>query len=358
MVGTSDVVSLGIAAFNEERHVGETLESIRVQTHRDLEVHIFDNASTDATGAICRPFLSDGRFHYHRNAVNIGAVRNFNRVHAVARGDFVVPMSANDILQPTYLERLLEVMRRDPANGLVAARMSLLDDASQPVPQDEWLPQRVFETDCGDPVRAAATVMRSWHYPNYFFGMYRRSVMERLQPQRFLYGGDVAFVCELALYANIRFVDETLIHIRRHGRPQVGHLVRAFSEDVLYGTRPGSIFSRFDLVMPFVDFTWAYLEMIALAGIADEQKGILSRIAISTQRRLHGRQMRAEVAALLRVGEKNEGLWSRPANLLQRCLLARRLLDRVSRAFIVYPDEPALADLCRRLAAALAPPPA
>lgn len=353
MAASAGTVSLCLAVFNEERHVGEMLESIRRQTHRAIEVHIFDNASTDRTSDICRDFLADPRFAYHRNAVNIGQLRNYNRVHAVATGDFVVPLAANDVLEATYVERLLQTMRADPAVGLVAARMVAIDDDSRPLPQDEWEPQRSFETRHADPVSAAATVMRGWHYANYFFGMYRRTVFERLQPQRPLYGSDVAFVCELALYADIRFVDEPLLRLRRHRRNQVDHLAQVFSEEAVQELDERSLFRRFDRLTPYIDFTWAYLEMISLARVSEEQRQALARVAIRTQREVYGSRMRQEADALISIADINRPLWCEVEGRAGRMMLGRRLLDRASRALVVLQEHAGLADLCDRLVVAL-----
>ncbi|MGE0715143.1 MAG: glycosyltransferase family 2 protein [Alphaproteobacteria bacterium] len=354
MDAAADTVSLCLAVWNEERHIGETLESIRRQTHRAIEVHIFDNASTDGTAAICRDFLADARFRYHRNAANIGAVRNFNRVHSVASGDFVVPFSGNDVLEPTYVERLLEPMRRDPRTGLVAAQLAPIDESSMPLPEGRWMPGPMFVTDCSDPVAAATTVIREWQYPNYYFGLYRRSVMERLQPQRFLFGADAAFVCELSLYAHIRAVDAPLLRLRRHERPQVAHVARAFSEGALYGVAENSLFARFERLTPHIDFTWALIEMFSLAGVTDAQRHDLSRAAISIQRKRYGALIAEEAKALAAAARATEPLWGRPALRLPRMLLGRRLLERVSRALVVLPRNPDLREICPQLAAALA----
>lgn len=353
MAASAGTVSLCLAVFNEERHVGEMLESIRRQTHRAIEVHIFDNASTDGTSDICRDFLADPRFAYHRNAVNVGQLRNYNRIHAVAVGEFIVPLAANDVLEPTYVERLLDTMRADPAVGLVAARMVAIDDDSRLLPQDEWQPQRTFETRHSDPVGAVTTVMRGWHYANYFFGMYRRALFERLQPQRALYGSDVAFVCELAIYADIRLVDEPLLRLRRHTRDQVDHLARVFSEEVVQELDERSLFRRFDCMTPYIDFTWAYLEMISLARVSEELRQALARVAVATQRELYGSRMRREADALISIAAINRPLWGDVDGRVARMMLGRRLLDRASRALVVLQEHAGLAELCDQLVAAL-----
>src|SRR4051794_15444571 len=74
---TTPLVTIGLAVYNGERYLREALESLVGQTLRDVEIVICDNASDDATEAICREFAErDPRVRYHRNATNIGGARN------------------------------------------------------------------------------------------------------------------------------------------------------------------------------------------------------------------------------------------------------------------------------------------
>jgi cellulose synthase/poly-beta-1,6-N-acetylglucosamine synthase-like glycosyltransferase len=63
--------------YNGENYLAETVDSILAQTFADFELVISDNASTDATEAICRAYAArDRRIRYVRNPSNIGAARN------------------------------------------------------------------------------------------------------------------------------------------------------------------------------------------------------------------------------------------------------------------------------------------
>ena len=50
------LVSVIVPAWNAERTLGETLHSAAGQTHRDLEIIIVDDGSTDDTAAIAADF--------------------------------------------------------------------------------------------------------------------------------------------------------------------------------------------------------------------------------------------------------------------------------------------------------------
>ena len=73
-------VSIGMPVWNGGRYIRAGLESLLGQTFGDLELIISDNASTDATQAICEEYAKrDSRVRYHRNARNIGLQANFAR---------------------------------------------------------------------------------------------------------------------------------------------------------------------------------------------------------------------------------------------------------------------------------------
>ena len=47
-------VSIGMPVYNGEKFVQEAIQSLLQQTHRNFELIISDNASTDMTESICR----------------------------------------------------------------------------------------------------------------------------------------------------------------------------------------------------------------------------------------------------------------------------------------------------------------
>ena len=66
-------LSVGLAVYNGENYLAESIEALLGQTFEDFELIISDNASTDATPDICRRYeKQDSRIRYFRQAGNIG----------------------------------------------------------------------------------------------------------------------------------------------------------------------------------------------------------------------------------------------------------------------------------------------
>ena len=72
---TKPVFSLLIPAYNSEKIIGETIQSILDQTIDDFELIIVDDASKDNTLSVIKKF-KDKRIHYFKNKKNLGYSRN------------------------------------------------------------------------------------------------------------------------------------------------------------------------------------------------------------------------------------------------------------------------------------------
>ncbi|WP_448540257.1 glycosyltransferase family 2 protein [Roseiflexus sp.] len=123
-------VSIGLPVYNGERYLASALESILAQTFGDFEVIISDNASTDATPEICRAYTArDPRVRYVRHEINRGAAWNFNHAFGLARGVYFKWHAHDDLLEPTFLERCVAALDRDPQVVLAFSRTRVIDPA-------------------------------------------------------------------------------------------------------------------------------------------------------------------------------------------------------------------------------------
>ena len=74
-------LTVGLPVYNGEKYLAESLDALLGQSYGDFELIISDNASTDATEAICREYAAkDPRITYLRQPANIGATPNHNFV--------------------------------------------------------------------------------------------------------------------------------------------------------------------------------------------------------------------------------------------------------------------------------------
>lgn len=109
------LVTIGIAHYNLGRYLPTALDSLAAQTYPNIEVVVIDDGSTDPH-SVATVMELEGRYPHYRflrqpNA-GIGATRN--RCLAEARGEFFIPMDADNIARPDMVERFVAAIRRNP----------------------------------------------------------------------------------------------------------------------------------------------------------------------------------------------------------------------------------------------------
>ncbi len=105
-MSASPAVTVVIPCYNYGRHLAEAIESALAQTHGAIEVIVVDDGSTDETATVAARFAP--QVHCIRQ-VHGGASAARNTGLAVARGDYVLFLDADDVLEPDYVERTLQV---------------------------------------------------------------------------------------------------------------------------------------------------------------------------------------------------------------------------------------------------------
>jgi glycosyltransferase involved in cell wall biosynthesis len=108
-----------ITAYNSERFVADAVASVRAQSHLPDEIVIVDDGSTDSTGEIARGLGSDIRYVWQANG---GEAMARNRGIALARGEAVAFLDADDAWPPDHLAVLLDRLAQPPPVDIVRGR--------------------------------------------------------------------------------------------------------------------------------------------------------------------------------------------------------------------------------------------
>ncbi|WFU39381.1 glycosyltransferase family 2 protein [Bradyrhizobium sp. CB82] len=104
------LVSVVIPAFNASATIDETLRSVRSQSHRELEIIVVDDGSTDNTVAVVQRHLAqDSRITIvEQHNAGVAAARNAG--WQAARADFVAFIDADDLWTPRKIEQQLQTL--------------------------------------------------------------------------------------------------------------------------------------------------------------------------------------------------------------------------------------------------------
>jgi glycosyltransferase involved in cell wall biosynthesis len=205
------VVSVGIPVYNGERYLREAVDATLAQTFGDFELIISDNASTDATAAICEAYVQqDRRVRYFHQPSNIGAPRNYSFLVGCARGRYFKWSSASDTCEPAMLERCVEVLDRDPSVVLCYGATRLIDKYGVAL--------KIYDGDfevCDPRPRDRYTKLRrQLALNNAQNGLIRLQALKRTRLVRAYRASDLAMMAELALQGKFHLLPEVVLNRR------------------------------------------------------------------------------------------------------------------------------------------------
>lgn len=122
-------VSVVIPCYNYGRFLPDAVTSALDQSGVDVDVLIVDDCSTDDSAAVAlRLAAEDPRVDVLLHETNRGHIRTYNDGLQKVTGDYVVLLSADDVLTTDSLTRAVALMEAEPSVGLVYGPVSSFTD--------------------------------------------------------------------------------------------------------------------------------------------------------------------------------------------------------------------------------------
>lgn len=114
-------VSIIIPVYNVEQYLKATLDSVKNQTYRNLEIILVDDGSTDSSPSICEEYAAvDDRFIvYHKDNGGVSTARNVALDKIT--GEYCVFIDSDDLVKDCYVEKMVEYAEKFNS-GIVTCR--------------------------------------------------------------------------------------------------------------------------------------------------------------------------------------------------------------------------------------------
>ncbi len=118
------LVSVVTPSYNQGEFIAETIESVLGQDYRRIEYLVMDGGSTDGTLETLRRY--DGRLRW-QSEPDDGQSDAISRGFALAKGEIIAWVNADDIYTPWAVARAVETFLAYPEAALVYGRAELMD---------------------------------------------------------------------------------------------------------------------------------------------------------------------------------------------------------------------------------------
>ncbi|NCC73662.1 MAG: glycosyltransferase [Sphingobacteriia bacterium] len=119
-------LSIIMPLFNNERYVGEAVESLLGQSYGDFELIVVDDGSQDGSVKVVSTFR-DKRIKILHNESNQGIVFSRNKGLNVASGRFIAPFDSDDVALPEKFKLQINYLKKNPRLGAVGSWVLMID---------------------------------------------------------------------------------------------------------------------------------------------------------------------------------------------------------------------------------------
>lgn len=124
-----DLISIVMPAYNCEKIIAESIDSVIRQTYQNWELLVLDDGSKDNTLQIINEFAGkDSRIKSLPNEVNKGVSATRNRGIELAKGSWIAFLDSDDIWEPSKLEKQIEIAGKKSADFLFTGASYINED--------------------------------------------------------------------------------------------------------------------------------------------------------------------------------------------------------------------------------------
>ncbi len=130
---TSSLVSIVVITYNSSKFIGETLNSIKLQTYNNIELIITDDGSDDNTIEICKDWLDIHKDKFYNTKIitvtqNTGIPANCNRGISEAKGEWIKLIAGDDTFKTNAIDEFVRFVENKNDCYLVHSNVDMYQD--------------------------------------------------------------------------------------------------------------------------------------------------------------------------------------------------------------------------------------
>lgn len=214
-------ISVIFPVYNGEAYLQQAIQSVLEQSFRDFELIIINDGSTDNSEKIIFSF-NDPRIIYLKNESNSGLIFTLNRAIALAKGNYIARMDADDICLSERLEKQKDFLDKNPEIDVVGSLIRFIDENSQPDGQPVFDKKTISnesirkilptENSFSHPtIMARSAILKEFKYKSYQKNIEDYDLWLRLQNNH----KKMAKIPEVLLLYRIHSESITLAHLKK-----------------------------------------------------------------------------------------------------------------------------------------------
>lgn len=116
------LISIVIPCYNQGKYITETVDSVLAQTYDNKQIIIVNDGSTDDSDSVIQSIIKENPEIKYIKTENGGVSKARNIGIKTASGKYILPLDADDIINPDYLKLAIAEFQKDPDLIIVTAK--------------------------------------------------------------------------------------------------------------------------------------------------------------------------------------------------------------------------------------------
>lgn len=223
------LVSIGIPAYNPKFYE-EALRSATQQDYPNIEIVVCDDSPDDQISRLTKKIQAEipsRLIRYYKNASRLEGMMNLQRCLDLAEGKYIKFLNDDDVLMPTCVSRMVDVMEHDNGVSLVTSHRDLIDK------DGKFIPERIHNVSpFGFDTRVSGQGLINFFYSHVinFVGepssvLFRATDIKPIKPTINSISGipirvinDIASFCNVLANGDLVYLTDTLSKFRIHSQ--------------------------------------------------------------------------------------------------------------------------------------------
>jgi glycosyltransferase involved in cell wall biosynthesis len=216
-------------AYNAQKYIGETFESVIAQTAPDWELVVIDDGSTDDTAQVVRAYSArEPRIRLIQQAnARTAVARNHGFAAADPKSEYIAYLDSDDLWEKDTLETFTQALERNPKHGAAHGLLRFIDGQSRSLSVPYYKQQlgitrheikggRVVPIPRNRPTTFSSLLISSFVTPGQV--ILRRSIVEKVGKwdPKFLIVDDYDMWLRIAEHTDFVHIEKEVIAYRIH----------------------------------------------------------------------------------------------------------------------------------------------
>jgi len=149
-------VSVILPVYNQADLIAESIDSVLAQTYTNFELIILNDGSSDAIDPALAPYLGNPKVRVYTQE-NQRLPKALSNAFEHADGEYWTWTSADNIMEPEMLEKLVQRLAADSSIGMIYANYYVIDDRGQILQDRNWRRHNRPQPDTGEVILPRST---------------------------------------------------------------------------------------------------------------------------------------------------------------------------------------------------------